>query len=371
MSVLEATAATGEAARHDAAALTEFARRLLLAAGMTSEHAAIVADVLVEGDLMGHSTHGLALLAPYLDDIGKGRMTLDGEPDVISDRGAVLSWDGRFLPGPWLVVRAIELALARLTTHGTVTIVIRRSHHIACLAAYLKRATDRGAIILLTCSDPSVASVAPHGAIEGRYTPNPIAAGWPTDGEPVLVDISASTTTNGLTARLRREGKGARLGGPWLVDGHGRATDDPGALFVEPRGAILPLGGLELGHKGYGLGLLVEALTSGLGGYGRSAAESRWTANVFLQLVDPAAFGGLPAFVAETRHMAHLCRTARVKQGAPRVRLPGERGLALRARQLREGLALHEGIMPGLKPWAERLGVTLPAPIASGQTSDP
>ncbi len=79
--------------------------------------------------------------------------------------------------------------------HGTGAVSIRRSHHIACLAAYLKRATDRGLMMILTCSDPAGASVAPFGAVTPVFTPNPIAAGIPTSGDPILLDISASLMT--------------------------------------------------------------------------------------------------------------------------------------------------------------------------------
>ena len=274
-----------------------------------------------------------------------------------------LTWDGAFLPGPWLVVEAMEAAFARVPHTPVATIVIRRSSHIACLAAYLKRATDRGYAMLLTCSDPSVASVAPHGAIAPRFTPNPFAAGFPTDGDPILIDISASTTTNGLTGRLYRTDRSARLPGPWLVDSDGKASNDPAVLFADRPGAILPLGGMDLGHKGFALGLIVEALTSALGGHGRANKETNWGANVFLQIIDPGAFGGDAAFRREMGWLADSCRTAPVALDKPPVRIPGQRGLALRARQLEEGVALHPEIAPLLKPFADEAKIALPAAI--------
>ncbi len=352
-------------ATYPAAALREFAATLLERAGLATDPSRSVADILVEGDLMGHTTHGLQLLGPYLKAIEDGAMTRLGEPTVIADRGAAVTWDGGFLPGPWLVLRAMALAFERVPQHPVVTVAIRRSSHIGCLAAYLKRATDRGLVMLLLCSDPSVASVAPFGARAARYTPNPLALGYPTGGLPVLIDISASTTTNGLVGRLNRTGKGERLPGPWLIDNAGNATDDAAALLADPSGAILPLGGIDLGHKGFGLGLLVEALTSALTGYGRADGETRWGASVFLQVIDPGAFGGREAFARESGWLANACRTAPVKAGNPPVRMPGERGLKLRERQLAGGVALHSEIMPSLSAWAEKLGVALPGTTVS------
>ena len=347
--------------RFEAAALKQFASRLLNASGLPTERACVVAEILVEGDLFGHTTHGLALLGPYLDSIKQGTMTLTGEPEVINDRGPTLVWDGRYLPGPWLVVKAIELAESRLADHGVVSVAIRRSHHIACLQAYLKAVTDRGRMVLLLSSDSSVASVSPHGGLEAVYTPNPIAVGIPTDHDPILIDISASTTTNGLTGRLHKEG--GRLPGPWVKDNQGRASDNPSVLFDDPPGTIMPLGGIDLGHKGFALGLLVEVMTSALAGYGRAENPDRWGASVFVQLLDPQAFGGLEAFTRESGFLAAACRAVRVPKGAPAVRLPGEGGLKRRAEQLQNGVEPHPGIMDTLAQWAEQLNINKPLPI--------
>jgi len=346
---------------YSAAALTAFATALLRKAGLDAGKAETVAAILVEADLMGHTTHGLQLLPGYLQSLAAGAMTCDGEPEVIAERPATLTWDGRYLPGTWLTVRAIDAAMERARIYGTGTVVIRRSHHIGCLAAYPKRVTDQGMAVLIASSDPAAGSVAPHGAIAGRYTPNPIAAGWPTDDDPVILDISASTTTNGMTNRLNRQGDGARFGGLWLVNNKGEATDDPAAMLADPPGAILPLGGLDLGHKGFALGLLVEMLTSSLAGHGRADTPKQWGASVFVQVIDPAAFGGNAAFIRESGWLAEACRTAPVRPGNPPVRLPGERGLKLRAQQLAAGIALHPDIMPGLQPWSDKLGIAVPA----------
>ena len=203
---------------------------------------------------MGHDTHGLALLGAYLAELESGSMTREGDPAVLADAPAAVTWDGRRLPGPWLVLRAMQLATERAARCGTGTVVIRQSHHIGCLAAYHKRATDQGLMMLLTCSDANTASVAPAGGLDPVFTPNPISAGIPTGGTPVLVDISTAATTNGLTNRLHKEGR--KLPAQWLIDGNGRPSDDPAVLFTEPKGTILPLGGIASGHKGYGLSLL-------------------------------------------------------------------------------------------------------------------
>ena len=345
--------------RYSADALVTFGQALLCKSGMREDIARDVAAILVEGDLLGHNTHGLALLPGYLAEIDKGTMAKSGESAVVSARPAAQAWDGKRLPGPWLTLRALDAAMAMADTCGTGSVVIRRSHHIGCLAAYLRRATDKGRMALIYCSDPSAHSVAPFGGVSSVFTPNPFAAGIPTSGDPILLDISASYTTNGMTARLHKAGE--ILAHPWVQDAQGNATTDPAVLFSEPKGTLLPLGGLDGGHKGYALALLVEAMTGGLAGFGRADPSEGWGATVFVQVMDPAAFGGVDAYTRQMDWLVGACHDATPRPGVERVRLPGENGLKRHREQTANGVALFPSIMPSLQPWAEKLGIAVPA----------
>jgi LDH2 family malate/lactate/ureidoglycolate dehydrogenase len=347
--------------RYDAASLNRFALDLLVAAGMAPPQAIAVANTLLDGDLLGHDTHGLALLAPYVKALENGTMAGAGEPEVLSDRGAALLWDGRRLPGPWLVTGGIDALIPRARQFGTATLVIRRSHHIACLASYLLRATEAGFVLVLASSDPAVASVAPHGGTQPVFTPNPIAAGIPTSNTPFLVDISSSITTNGMCSRLHQAGQ--QFDEACLLDGAGHPSRDPAVLADSPAGTILPLGGLSGGHKGFGMALLVEALTGGLAGHGRADPPDGWGATVFMSLYDPAAFGGVDEFKRQSDHLGQICRSNVPRSGVPAVRMPGDRGVAFMAEQRRSGVLLHPSIAPMLKDCAQRYKIAFPAPV--------
>jgi len=344
--------------RFAAAALTAFATSLVERAGVRHDMAADVAEVLVTADLLGHTTHGLALLAPYLGEIERGTMTRSGEPEIVNYRPAAQTWDGRRLPGPWLTLRALDAAARMAQANGTGTVVIRRSHHIACLAVYLLRATERGLVAIVESSDPIVAAVVPHGGTTPVLTPNPIAAGLPTSGDPILIDTSSSITSMGFAKQEMQAGR--KLPGAWIIDHAGNATDDPHALHVEPKGALLPLGGLDAGYKGFGLGLLVEAMTAGLSGHGRADPHEGWGGTVFVQVLDPEAFGGIKAFKRQMDHVVAACHDAKPRPGVTRVRLPGEAGMGRLRHQREQGVALYPTIMPALEPWAAKLGVAVP-----------
>src|SRR5258708_30938755 len=292
-------------------------------------------------------------------------MAAGGEPDVVADRGVTVTWDGKTLRGVWLTARAVDLAVERAARHGMAAVAIRRSHHIGCLATFLRRGTDRSCLTIVTSSDPADVSVAPFGGRRPVFTPDPLAVGIPTDGDPILIDISASITTDGMSARLAREG--ARYPGAWALDAAGHPTNDPVVRSTNPPGALLPVGGLDHGHKGYGLALLVEALTQGLTGFGRADAPTGWGASVYVQAIDPAAFGGANAFARQTSWIAEACRATPPRPGSEAVRVPGEQGLARRREAMEHGLALYPGILRGLAGRAERLAIAMPRPIPAAR----
>ena len=217
-------------------------RSLLVAGGMASAHAQSVAAVLVESDLLGHRTHGLAQLPAYLDRLRDGTISSAGSIDVENDHGAAFLWRAQRLPGAWVLHRAIEQALDRISSHAVVTISIADCSHIGALQAYLEALGRRGLLALMMVTSPAIASVAPFGGLDPVLTSNPIAACIPTEGDPVLIDQSTSVVSNGALASF----SGGRLPGRWLLDAHGRPSDDPADAAS---GTILPLGGRSSGSR--------------------------------------------------------------------------------------------------------------------------
>lgn len=340
--------------------LEAFAGTLFVAAGMAADKAATVARLLVLTDAMGRRTHGLAMAPTYIAEIQRGGLRGSGEPTVVNDNGISALWDGEYLPGLWLVSRAIEIALPRAAQHGLAAVAIRRSHHIGCLAALVKQAADRGFVAMVYNSDPAGRRVAPYGGTEALFTPNPFAIGYPGEAHPVLVDICASITTTSMTRQ--KHAAGELFEHPWLLDAQGTPTCDPAVLeHSEPRGSLQLLGGTEYGHKGFGLALMIEALSQGLSGHGRHDAPERWGGNVFVQVIDPAHFAGRAAFATQTNHLARQCRVNRPARPEQPVRMPGDqaaRGIA--AAQV-DGVHVDAATWGALQRIARELGVDMPA----------
>ncbi|QFU76595.1 Ldh family oxidoreductase [Halioglobus maricola] len=342
--------------------------QLFESSGLAFEDARLVAEAFIEADLLGFVTHGLNRVACNLDWLERGETIAGREPEVLVDRGAVVSWDAQQLPGPLVVARAVDLLCDRARQYGIATMNLRRAQHIACLAAYLRRATDRGLVIQIIASSPAERAVSAFGGSEPIFAPNPFAFAVPTEEEPILIDMSLSIVAAGYVAKAKREG--VLMDSECLKDSEGNPSDDPAVYSAEPPGSIMPIGGLDHGYKGYALTLWSELMTMALGNYGRADELDESEENsVFIQVMDPDVYGSLGRFQREAQFLADMCRTSAVREGEPPVRVPGDRALALRRQQLEQGVILSPHIMQDLFPWFEKFGVTAPTSLQSDQAN--
>jgi L-lactate dehydrogenase len=339
-----------------------FAAGLLIAAGMDGDKATVTARLLVDADMMGRPTHGIALCARYAGALAAGTMAPAGQPLELTRRGACVVWDGNCLPGPWLVARAIDAATELVAAHGVATIAIRRSDHIGCLAVLLRIATERGFVVEIMSSNPAQAHVAPFGGRTPVYSTNPFGFGYPTSGDPVLIDFSTTIASGSTVGRYAREGR--TTPSPWVLDPQGTATTDA-RVFNEAGASLLPIGGLDHGHKGFALGLMVEMQSQGLAGWGRAEHPSGSVMSVFVRLTDPEAFAGSAAFLNEADTLAALCRASETRTGVDRVRLAGERAMASWRKAQAGGVLLDESVLALLAPLAERFSIPIPEGTAS------
>ncbi|QKX17545.1 Ldh family oxidoreductase [Microbulbifer sp. YPW1] len=347
--------------RYPAQALKQFASDIFVNAGLARERADVMAETFLQADLMGFTTHGLNRVASNLSWLRNGASRISGEPHLLADRGNIFNWDAEFLPGPWVISRAIDEALSRVEEHGVVTATVRRSQHIACLAAYLPKIIEKNCVAILTCSTPAEHTVSPQGSKTPLFSANPIAFCAPATDYPLLFDISMSVTAGGYVARAAREGK--KLSQPYLKDSDGHLSDDP-AAFAQG-GSILPVGGADHGYKGAALSAMFEILSMGLSGYGRAdeVDEDDEANSVFLQVIDPRAFGAENAFLRQTAALLQLWESCESDGNEP-VRVPGKRAWGLRQSQLAEGVQLYPSIVEDLHKLADETGIAMPEPIA-------
>ena len=336
--------------------LMKFCKSIFISLGMDDEKANDTSDILIEADMMGHSTHGVRLLPLYIKDIEMGNMKVSGTEDVLKDLGSSITLDGKQLPGIWLTKKSLKLASDRAKKHGTATVLIRNSHHNGALAAYMLPIVKKGLVGIIKSSVPSTATVAPYGGTTALLSPNPMALAYPTNNNPVIIDISASITTNNMIAD--KISKKELFDFNCLLTSDGTPTNDP--IEVQNKnGTVMPVGGLEYGHKGFGLALGIEALSQGLSGSGRSKKPKSMNLSTFVQVIDPEAFSGLEAFKEEMTFLSQQCLNNEPIDKNNRVRMPGEKALLRRDEAIKNGISLNQDVINTLEKLGEKFKINL------------
>jgi uncharacterized oxidoreductase len=298
----------------------------------------------------------------YLKALDDHLLQTGVELKVVHETPAVLVCDGQWGLGQVQAHCLLERLVPKAKAVGLAAGTLKQCGHVGRLGEYGEAATSHGLAFVATVNNHGFGrTVAPPGGKTGLIGTNPLCLAVPTTaGEPpVVLDIGTSVCAEGKVRVAFN--KGERLPEGWLLDPEGRPTTDPGVLYRQPRGSILPLGGAQA-YKGFGLGLLLDMFAGGFSGGPCSRPEvAPRTANaVFFLALDPAAFAGIDHFREEVTTLAANVRACPTVPGAS-TQLPGDPERRERARRLAEGIPLDEGTWGQLSQTAARLGVTLPA----------
>ncbi len=337
--------------------LTAFAVAAYEAAGTPSEHAQIVAAHQVGANLVGHDSHGIVLLATYIDRIDRGHIVPAARPAILNESPTTLAVNGRWGFGPviseWTMERLIAKARVTRLAAGTV----REQSHVGRLADYpLMAARDGFIAMMMADSGQSPKAVAPFGGREARLGTNPICIAFPSElPGPIFIDMATSAVAAGKLNLARAQGKSIPLG--WLLDRDGKPTTNPTAQLEG--GVMLPLGGPE-GHKGYGLSFAVETLASVLPGLGFGVdPQGRHNDGTFMLVIDPAAFSPT-GFKEEVEAFVRYLKATPPAEGFAEVLYPGEIEHRTGERRRREGIPIEDATWVRLGQIAERFGLSSP-----------
>lgn len=339
-----------------AAELQHLAEAIFAAEGVSAEHARIWAEVLVWANLRGVDSHGVLRIPRYLEQMAAGHINPRPALRLLRAAGAIALLEADRAPGPVAMQRAMAEAIARARTVHVGWCVARDITHAGAVGHFALQAAAEGmAGLVMTASIPLMAWPGSKGPV---VSTNPIAIAMPARGRaPLVIDLATSAVANGKVMAAKDAGTPVPLG--WGLDAEGAETTDAARIAT-----LLPLGA----HKGAGLSLMIECLTSivamnpviapALRG---ALARTDVRMNGVAIAVDLAAFGDPAAIEAEVTEVASRIAAAPRAPGVDALTLPGERGDAVKAQRLAEGIPLPKGTWTRLAAEAEKRGVPLPA----------
>lgn len=295
------------------AEIEETSRCALVAHGAGDWQAAEVARAVARAEETGNVICGLYYLESYCVQLTSGRVNGTAEPEITRPRPGVVRADARLGFAQPAFSRALPEAVSAARENGTASLAVCHSHTCTSVGFFTERIAAEG-LIGLGMTNASAIVAGPGGKRPVLGT-NPFAVTIPGDDRPALhADFSTSAVALGRITMAKAAGEPIPEG--WAVDAEGRPTTDPGAALS---GALVPAGG----HKGWALGLMVEAFAAGLTGSvnsldvkGLKAAEGPpHDLGQFYVLIDPGAHD--PAFAAR------IARVAEAIADEPEVRIPG------------------------------------------------
>jgi LDH2 family malate/lactate/ureidoglycolate dehydrogenase len=328
--------------------------------GMSSEHAAVTARMMVETDLRGVDSHGISMLPTYDKEFRAGRLNMRPQWKVVRDRPSMARIDADRSLGHPVSAHAMGLAVAKCRATGVGVVAVFNSHHFGAAGCYAKIAADRGVIGMVTSATRGVTLV-PTFAAEPIMGTNPLAFAAPARrNAPFQLDMATTTVAAGKVKVYKLNHKPVPSG--WVVDGDGRAvTDETEAfrhVFERPEGGITPLGGSrELGgHKGYGLAVMVHILGGTLAGASFSPLRNRTQRDSdphnighFFMAIDPGAFRDEGEFESDLDDVIDVLHGAKRADPAQPVLVAGDPERLTRAERLEQGVPVPDDLMAQLR----------------------
>ncbi len=238
--------------------------------------------------------------------------------------------------------------------HGIAAVALFNSGHVGRVGAWAAMAAEAGLVSLcfVNTSGGGIL-VAPTGGIDRRLSANPIAIAVPVRGaKPLLVDMSTCAIAEG---KIRVAfNKGQLVPDKAIIDAEGKPTNDPKVFYADPPGAILPVGG----HKGFGLGVMVEMLAGALTGGGCSRSNvPRLEQAMFTITIDPRRFQSDDAFASEVQQYIDFVKSSRTVSPGGEILMPGEPEERSRAARTARGIELDDMTWGQLTATGESLGV--------------
>ncbi len=335
---------------------------ILQRSGSRPEEAAIVAANLVEADATGHASHGVCQIAVYAKSLELGHLQPNRHARIVRDEAPFLVVDGDVGYGQVIAREATDLAIARAKAGGACVLALRNAHHIGRVGSYGEQCIAAGLIGVFFVNVVSRPLAAPHGGGRPRLGTNPICIAVPATPRhpPFLLDFATSAVAANKCRVAAASGK--EVGDGLLIDERGEPTRDPGVMFRDPTGAILPFGG----HKGYGLALACEilagALAGGLPALPENLRPGRVVNNALAFLIDPSRVvdsenGGWQALTDAV--LDYIQETPPAPGGS--VLVPGGPERESRALAAERGITLDPDTVRALHGIGGALGLDVPA----------
>lgn len=319
--------------------LTDLSRNALSKYGYPEEEAAIILDMLMYAQTRGNDQGIVKLIGAGMPRNQKAQTpTIEKETPTTAIINANLSMEAVAME------QAVNMVIQKAQQMGIAIVGVHTGDGSSGAIGYWSRKIADAGLVGITMSSYPFGSVPPHGSYEPLFCTNPIAWSVPTDGEPIVLDMSSSGIS--YFGLLEAQTKGVQVAEGLGYDKAGNDTTDPAEILA---GAIKPF---DRGVKGAGLALIVQIIGGALVG-GDFLNESDHDGNVVIA-INPEAMIGMKRFIEETTKMTTAMKQAKTLEGVEEVMVPGERGDRIRSQVLESNeIEIEDNLLNSLKSFVK------------------
>lgn len=322
--------------------LRKVAYQLLHAAGAPERHARTVSDHLADANLAGHDSHGFIRVAQYIAGIKDGTLDPKADPEVVRESAGTAQVNGNATFGQVVATFATELAITKARETGVSLVTMSNLGHTGRIGTYPEMATKAGmaAIAFTGFWGRAIAGVAPFGGREGRLGTNPISISFPFAPEgTILLDFATSMAAEGKIRVYRARGE--QLPEEWVLSKNGVPSRDPNDFY--DGGAILPMGGVQGGHKGYALSFMVALMGGVLGQLGSTdKARGALGSGTSIMVINVGGMAPEEEIRGQVQDLVRFVKDTPPMEGSSGVLYPGEIEDMTRRKRLEEGIPIEQ-----------------------------
>lgn len=341
----------------DSERLKRISHDILIKHGASEEEASTVAKHQIGANLAGHDSHGILQLATYVDRIKMGHIVPGARFEIVNETPTTAKINGNWGFGQVVQTRATQLAIEKAKKNMIAAVTVAYQSHVGMLGSYTQMAAAEGMIGQMYCdSGRGPKQVVPFGGRDPRLGTNPICIALPSNLDaPIFIDAATSQVAAGKVALYRNRHKPVPSG--WLVDKEGNPTNDPNDFYTG--GALMPMGGSDSGHKGYGLGAMVDVFAGILTGLGWGEdPQARHNDGSLFIAVNVAAFRPIEEFKDEVTGFARFLKSSRPAHGFKEVMYPGEIEWLTMQERLKTGVLIEDDTWAAVTKLAASVGVS-------------
>jgi L-2-hydroxycarboxylate dehydrogenase (NAD+) len=325
---------------------------ILTKLGVSEDDACIVADVTLDADLKGFTSHGIGRFPQYVRGLKVGTIDPNAEITVEEETVSTALLNGNHKFGHAVTYKGMQIAMEKAEQTGIGLVGIHDSNHFGVAGYYSDMAVMQDMIGLVVANTEP--AVAPIGGKEPIIGTNPIAIGIPSNKNYVSVDMATSASARGKLLEALR--KGQKIPENVALDNEGNPTIDPEAAL---KGSILPFGA----HKGYALAFMIEIMAGplvraafGKGVKGTANPDEMSTKGDLLIAIDPSKFVDIDKFKEEVDEFV-----AEIKGSGENIFIPGDMEVNNIKRFMEEGFTVDDALFAQLRKISEELSIDIDA----------